>query len=156
METTRHFTATIYVVNDGATVLHEHDRLGLWLPPGGHLQRDELPHHAALREAREETGLAVELLEEARGPRSPTARPLPEPETLLLEDINVHGDTIGHQHIDFIYYGTAAERTIVPSDDGEASADDWEWFTPAELAEDARFDPDVAELAADAIRAASG
>lgn len=27
METTRHFTATVYVVNDGAVALHHHDRL---------------------------------------------------------------------------------------------------------------------------------
>jgi 8-oxo-dGTP pyrophosphatase MutT (NUDIX family) len=57
METTRHFTATTYVVNDGATVLHDHKRLDLWLAPGGHIDRDELPHEAALREVREETGL---------------------------------------------------------------------------------------------------
>ena len=48
METTRHFVATVYVVHKGATLLHEHDRLGMWLPPGGHIDRDELPHEAAV------------------------------------------------------------------------------------------------------------
>ena len=33
METTRHFTATVYVVHEGATLLHDHKRLDLWLPP---------------------------------------------------------------------------------------------------------------------------
>jgi ADP-ribose pyrophosphatase YjhB (NUDIX family) len=46
METTRHFVATVYVVNGGAVALHEHDRLGMWLPPGGHVEREELPHDA--------------------------------------------------------------------------------------------------------------
>ena len=50
METTRHFVATCYVVNDGATLLHEHEKLEMWLPPGGHVDRDELPHETALRE----------------------------------------------------------------------------------------------------------
>ena len=59
METTRHFVATCYVVDDGATLLHEHEKLGMWLPPGGHVDRDELPHEAALRETYEETGLAL-------------------------------------------------------------------------------------------------
>ena len=42
METTRHFTATTYVVEGDAVALHEHERLGKWLPPGGHVDRDEL------------------------------------------------------------------------------------------------------------------
>jgi 8-oxo-dGTP pyrophosphatase MutT (NUDIX family) len=64
METTRHFVATMYVVNDGATLLHEHEKLGMWLPPGGHIDRDEQPHEAALRETYEETGLEPELVAE--------------------------------------------------------------------------------------------
>ena len=63
METTRHFVATVYAVHDGAVALHEHDKLEMWLPAGGHLDRDELPHEAALREAREESGAVC------RGPR---------------------------------------------------------------------------------------
>ncbi|MFB6185928.1 MAG: NUDIX domain-containing protein, partial [Halobacteriaceae archaeon] len=59
MELTRHFTATTYIVHDGQTALHEHDLLEMWLPPGGHLERDELPHHGARREVTEETGLDI-------------------------------------------------------------------------------------------------
>lgn len=156
METTRHFTATIYLVNEGATVLHEHDRLGIWLPPGGHLRQDELPHRAALREAREETGLDVELVQAASGTRSETARPLPEPATMLLEDINVYDGTVGHQHIDFIYYGRCAGRAVAPEGDGEVAAGRWHWFTEADLEADERFHADVRELGIDAIRTVSG
>lgn len=152
METTRHFTATMFVVVDGTTVLHEHDRLGLWLPPGGHVRRDELPHRAAVREAREEIGLDVALVQRKTGPRSETSRPLPQPVTILLEDINVQADgRVGHQHIDFIYYGVAECRTLAPRGDEPAEADAWQWFTTEELREDERFDPDVRELAIDAI-----
>lgn len=155
METTRHFTATVYVVHDAATALHHHDRLGMWLPPGGHLHRDELPHEAAIREAREETGLEVTLTQSASGPRSESARPLPQPETILLEDINVHEDGIGHQHIDFIYYGESQSREIKPIGDEEHPADEWEWVTIAELEHDGRFDPDVTALGIDAIQTVS-
>lgn len=152
METTRHFTASIYVVNDGATVLHDHPRLDLWLPPGGHLQRDELPHKAALREAREETGLEVTLVQEPSGRRSESARPLPPPATVLLEDINVSPGGVGHQHVDFIYYGTVADRDVTPQAEEVVSPDRWKWFTAEELGRDDRFDPDVRELGIDAIR----
>ena len=155
METTRHFTATVYVVNREATVLHEHERLGMWLPPGGHIARDELPHEAAIREAREETGLAIDLIQTAEGTRSQSARPLPPPATLLLEDINVHDGQVGHQHIDFIYFATTPTRQIDPDGEDEVRPEEWRWFTAAELAKDGRFDPDVRELGIEAIETSS-
>jgi len=153
METTRHFTATVYVVNDGATALHEHDKLDMWLPPGGHVDRDELPHETALREAREEIGLDVSLLADADGPESETVRSLPQPQQFLLADVNVTPEGVGHQHIDFVYYGEVERREIDPGED-EQDADDWEWFAPADLR--ARTDEladDVVEVGIEAIEA---
>lgn len=153
MEMTRHFTATAFVVNAGMTILHEHPKLNLWLPPGGHLHRDELPHQAAVREVREETGLEIDLLAEATGPHSDTARPLPQPETIQLEDINIHEEGVGHQHIDFIYFATATSRTISPAPD-ETGVSQWEWVDATTL-EEARFDPDVTQLGKMAIERAN-
>ena len=156
METTRHFVATVYVVHDGATLLHRHDRLDMWLPPGGHVERDELPHEAAVREAREETGLDVDLVAGDREFETGTVRSLPEPEHLLLEDINVHDGAVGHQHVDFVFYGRATDRRLAPAED-EAPAWDWEWFGPDELASRRdRFEPDVVEVGRQAIETVSG
>jgi ADP-ribose pyrophosphatase YjhB (NUDIX family) len=44
------------------TALVWHPRLECWMPSGGHVERDESAAEAALREAREETGLEVHLL----------------------------------------------------------------------------------------------
>src|SRR5487761_1289430 len=55
-----HVTASAVVVGRRGTVLHLHRRLRRWLQPGGHIDPGEAPEHAALREAREETGLAVD------------------------------------------------------------------------------------------------
>jgi len=151
METTRHFVATVYVVYDGGTLLHDHEKLDMWLPPGGHVDRDELPHEAALREVKEETGLDVTLLTDPTGPESDTVRPLPEPQQLLLEDIDVHRDHVAHQHIDSIFYATADTREITPAV-GEAPADAWEWVSPTELrANPGRYEPDVIEMGIEAI-----
>jgi len=155
METTRHFTATTYIVNDGATALHEHGRLGIHLPPGGHIERDELPHEAALREVREETGLAAELIADRADIDAPNGRPLPEPAHQLLHDIDVYPDgSVGHQHIDHLYYAWVPSRAIDPRGTDEAAADEWAWYTPAELAA-GPFDADVIALGREAIDAVS-
>jgi 8-oxo-dGTP pyrophosphatase MutT (NUDIX family) len=153
METTRHFVATVYVVNDGAVALHEHDKLDMWLPAGGHIDRDELPHEAAKRETREELGLDVDLLHpESAGLESETARSIPKPQHFLLEDINVSNGEVGHQHIDFIYYGEAESRNIDPGPN-EAPADAWVWYSPEELADDGDLPADVRDAGQRAIAA---
>jgi ADP-ribose pyrophosphatase YjhB (NUDIX family) len=152
METTRHFTATTYVVESGSTVLHEHDRIGKWLPPGGHVDRGEVPHEAAVREVREETGLDVTLRAETDDIGSPTVESLPQPEHVLLADVNVHGDEVGHQHVDIVYHAEADDRDLSPAD-GEEDAAAWEWFTAAALRESDELDPDVAEIGRRAIAA---
>ncbi|WP_255196296.1 NUDIX hydrolase [Halorarius litoreus] len=157
METTRHFVATVYPVCDGATLLHEHDRLGMWLPPGGHIDRDELPHEAALRECHEETGLEVDLVAPHGTIESDAARSIPEPQHFLLEDINVHeSGQVGHQHVDFVFYGQADTREVDPAGDDEAHPEVWEWFTAEEL--DARageLPTDVVEVGKRAIETVS-
>jgi 8-oxo-dGTP pyrophosphatase MutT (NUDIX family) len=157
METTRHLTATVYLVADGATALHEHPRHGTRLPPGGHVERDELPHEAGLREVREETGLDATLvgadrpesevhatLADATGVTS-----LPDPHHHLLYDVTVHDDAVSHQHVDLIYYATVPQRALDPGAE-ESAVNAWDWYTAADLAS-GDFDPDVARLGTEAV-----
>jgi 8-oxo-dGTP pyrophosphatase MutT (NUDIX family) len=151
METTRHFVATVYAVHDGAVALHEHDKLEMWLPAGGHLDRDELPHEAALRETNEELGMTVDLVAPQEDITSATVESIPQPQHFLLEDINVDAEgNVGHQHIDFIFYGAAPSRDIQPGP-GEQPADDWTWFTPEELRAHGDIPADVVEIGQRAI-----
>lgn len=155
METTRHFVATVYVVQDDAVALHQHDKLGMWLPAGGHIDRDELPHEAASREVREELGFDVDLITTEEDLASETARSMPEPQHFLLEDINVTAEGVGHQHIDFVFYGDSPHRDIDPGPD-EQPAEDWEWFTREELRNHEEIARDVAEIGRRAIETVSG
>ncbi|MFC4553189.1 MULTISPECIES: NUDIX hydrolase [Halorussus] len=150
METTRHFTATVYVVHDGATALHDHKRLNIHIPPGGHVDRDELPHETAVRECREETGLTPTIVTDNGRIEMDAGRSLPRPRRQMLYDIDVLGGEVAHQHIDHIYYATVENCKIDPAD-GEESADVWDWYTPTDLRE-GDFDSDVVEIGTEAIR----
>jgi 8-oxo-dGTP pyrophosphatase MutT (NUDIX family) len=95
-----HFVATGYVVYRERTLLLLHKKLGLWLPPGGHIDEGELPEEAALREVREETGLDVEIVGDLRPqPKAPGVRYMYQPHHVQVEDIPNHP-----RHIDLIYF----------------------------------------------------
>lgn len=151
METTRHFTATVYIVNDGETALHEHERHDISLPPGGHVDRDEIPHEAGLREVREETGLDATLLDETQPVDSPAGRTLPRPRYQMLYDINIHEGQVGHQHIDLIYYATVPIQHIAP-ETGEESEDSWRWYS-ADALRASDLPTDVTTFGIEAIQA---
>ena len=74
---TRHFTATGFVVHRGRVALHWHPKVKAWLPPGGHIEANEDPVQAVLREIEEETGLGGGrgADRDASRPRVPRARP---------------------------------------------------------------------------------
>jgi 8-oxo-dGTP pyrophosphatase MutT (NUDIX family) len=86
------------VQNDKVLLIH-HRKLDKWLPLGGHIELDEDPEQAALREAREESGLEVELLGERAPTTSPGTRALITPRFL-----DIHRITDTHEHIGMIYW----------------------------------------------------
>jgi 8-oxo-dGTP pyrophosphatase MutT (NUDIX family) len=94
----RHFTVAVFVVWEGRVLLHRHHKLGMWLPPGGHIEEDELPDEAAVREVWEETGVRVELVGEKREDIVDPVQ-LHRPAGVQLENIGPE-----HQHIDLIYF----------------------------------------------------
>ena len=93
------FTVAIFVVHDEKILLIHHRQLDKWLPLGGHVELDEDPEQAALREAKEESGLEVELLGERPPTTGPGTRALLAPRFLDIHRIN---DT--HQHIGMMYW----------------------------------------------------
>jgi len=154
MERTRHRTATIYVVNNGAVALHDHERIGRTIPPGGHVDRGELPHEAALRECREETGLEATIVDDEET-ETASGRVLPRPRHQMLYDVNVHPDgEIGHQHVDDLFYASVPSRDIDPAP-GEAPPSDWAWYD-ADALRSGAVDDDVITFGLEAIDAVAG
>jgi 8-oxo-dGTP pyrophosphatase MutT (NUDIX family) len=93
------FTVAIFVVHGGKVLLIHHRQLNHWLPLGGHIELDEDPEQAALREGKEESGLDVELLGERPPTTGPGTRALITPRFL-----DIHNITATHEHIGLIYW----------------------------------------------------
>ena len=100
--TKRHFTATGFLVNDVCVLLHWHEKVKAWLPLGGHIEVNEDPVTAVLREIREESGIVATIFNTGSNFEFDNPLQIIPPYTILLEDIN---DPIEgyHQHIDMIY-----------------------------------------------------
>jgi 8-oxo-dGTP pyrophosphatase MutT (NUDIX family) len=125
-----HVTASAIVVGCRGTLLHVHRRLGRWLQPGGHIDSGEEPAAAALREAREETGVAVR--HPARGP------------TLIHVDAH---PALDHLHLDVRYL---LEAGNAEPDPGPEESQEVHWFSWEQAGE-------VADVSlAAALRAARG
>jgi 8-oxo-dGTP pyrophosphatase MutT (NUDIX family) len=109
----KQFTASVYIFDKNQVLLLFHPKLKKWLPPGGHLERHELPSECAKREALEETGLIVELIkEEHLWVHRWNAVSFERPWLCLLENIPAHQFQPPHQHMDFIYLGRPISGSI--------------------------------------------
>jgi 8-oxo-dGTP pyrophosphatase MutT (NUDIX family) len=94
-EPSAHFTASAFVIDEAGTrtCLVEHAKLGRLLQPGGHIEPDDVSvEAAAIREAREETDLEVEL--------HPTA---PRPFDVDVHEIPDRPGEPAHFHLDVRY-----------------------------------------------------
>jgi 8-oxo-dGTP pyrophosphatase MutT (NUDIX family) len=125
------FTVAIFVVQQGKVLLIHHRKLDKWLPLGGHIELDEDPEQAALREAKEESGLEVDLLGDRPPTTSPGTRALIAPRFL-----DIHRITETHEHIGMIYWarprnGSLALAAEEHHDIRWCSGDDIETLQPA-------------------------
>jgi 8-oxo-dGTP pyrophosphatase MutT (NUDIX family) len=129
-EVLRHFTVAVFVVYAGRVLLHYHRKLGRWLPPGGHIEDNELPDDAALREVREETGVRARLVGE-HGLPVQHPRQLVRPAGIQLENIYP-----GHEHIDLVYFAVpdAQATDSADVDPRLAERDRVAWYDPRDLA----------------------
>ena len=119
------FTVAIFVVHEEKILLIHHRKLDKWLPLGGHVELDEDPEQAALREAKEESGFEVELLGDRPPTTGPDTRALIAPRFL---DIHRISDT--HEHIGMIYWARPKRGALALA---EAEHHDIRWCSAGEL-----------------------
>ncbi len=127
------FVATVYVVNGDAVLLRFHEKYSVWAGPGGHIELDEDPNQAAIREVKEEVGLDVRLM----GTPAPITEGGDYRELIPPPFLNMHRINETHQHCDLVYFAISDTREITQ---GEAEvSEDIRWMTKEEI-EDPSFD----------------
>ncbi|MGZ3633250.1 MAG: NUDIX hydrolase [Parachlamydiaceae bacterium] len=149
----RQLTASAYIIGEQQVLLIHHRKLQKWLPPGGHVEANEIPSEAVKREVLEETGLQIQIISDEYVEIDRwNAKSLPRPYLCLLEEIPAFGEQEAHQHIDFIYLARpigGVETLNTHETNGlrwftlaeiEALAGDVEIFTETQLAIRSIFD----------------
>lgn len=122
------FCAETYIVYKNTVLLRKHDKFKIWLSVWGHIELDEDPNEAAVREVKEEVGLDVEIYKENN--KQPfdndNVKSLIPPQYLFRHDV-----TKEHEHIWFVYFAKAKTNILKLSD--EEVTDECRWFTKEEL-----------------------
>jgi 8-oxo-dGTP pyrophosphatase MutT (NUDIX family) len=118
------FTTSALIVHENKVLLRRHDKYKIWLSVGGHIEADEDPNQAVIREVKEEVGLTITLVGKAMKFQD-------ENDLIPPRFLNRHHINETHEHIDMIYFATTDDTTIT---EGETEkSDEIRWFTKDEL-----------------------
>ena len=121
------FTVEAFIVHNNRVLLRKHDKYKLWLGVGGHIERDEDPIEAILREVKEEVGLSVNVIGTVPQFDIQNYKELVPPAFL-----NRHRISPTHEHVTLIYFASSDSDTIMQQE--KEISDDCKWFSAEELA----------------------
>ncbi|MEK7608235.1 MAG: NUDIX domain-containing protein [Patescibacteria group bacterium] len=120
------FTVEVFIVYNNTVLLRKHDKYKLWLSVGGHIELDEDPNQAAVREVKEEVSLDIEIAGTKLKFNEDNYEELLPPRFLNRHRINE-----SHEHVTMVYFAkTETDRIVQGSDEASESL---RWFTAKEL-----------------------
>ncbi len=135
----KHFCVAVFVYDKQSRrfLLVHHKKMGTWVQPGGHVEIDESPEEAAIREVYEETGLKIKLLGERKPRDCDYILPLAIQKNIVEKN---------HIHMDFVYAAYVDGESKLTLNKNESTG--IEWFTLKEI-KDPSFNtfPDIIEWA---------
>ena len=134
------FIAEVFCVYRNTVLFRLHDKYHIWIAPGGHVELDETPEEAAVREVKEETGLDVALWDGASKETNCSDGAFHDGKELILPAFaNVHSVNPEHRHISLVYFGKTTTNVIVQPETHEKS--ECKWLTRDQLLSDETIAP---------------
>lgn len=137
------FTVEVFVVHQDKVLLRLHDKYKIWLSVGGHIDLDEDPNKAAIREVKEEVGLDIKLYDT----REFTLKNDHFEELIPPIFLNTHAINDVHNHIGFTYFATAKTFDVIP----EKKDDLWKWLSKDEVSDMSELEPQIKYYALKAL-----
>lgn len=140
------FTVEVFIVHKNKVLLRKHDKYKKWLSVGGHVELNEDPNEAAIREVKEEVGLDIVLDTSLR----PTYENDDTQELIPPYYLNRNRISSNHEHITFVYFAKTNTDKITQEMKDEQS-EECRWFTKEELKQNNEVIPNIKFYALQAI-----
>lgn len=122
------FTVEVFVVYNNRVLLRKHDKYGIWLSVGGHVELDEDPNQAAIREVKEEVGLDVQLYHDNS---YELENKEDYKELIPPKFMNIHKINDVHKHITLTYFAKSETENLILSESEKSEG--CKWFDLEEL-----------------------
>ena len=121
------FCSETFIVYKNTVLLRKHDKYNIWLSVWWHIELDEDPNEAAIREVKEEVWLDISLYKEkSKSPFFDDTISLIPPQY-----INKHRINDNHEHIALIYFAKSKTNKLNLSD--KEISEQCKWFDKKEL-----------------------
>ena len=133
----KHFCVSVFVYDQNTKkfLLVKHKKMGIWVQPGGHVELNEDPEEAAIREVYEETGVRIKIIGERKPRDCDYILPLAIQKNIVNDN---------HIHMDFVYVAYLDGSNELTLNEGEST--DIAWISLEEM-KNSSFNtfPDVIE-----------
>lgn len=140
------FTVEVFLIYKDKVLIRKHDKYNIKTGVGGHIEPDEDPIQAAVREVKEETGLDVEIddslqISFEKGDMAPPF------------GINRHRINSQHEHIGLFYCGKVTSTKVIQNNE---ISDDIKWLTKKDILESDDIEKNVKTYALKALEMIGG
>ena len=126
------YTVEVFIVYKNKVLLRMHDKHKIWLSVGGHIELNEDPTQAAIREVKEEVGLDIKLVGGTKGKANGETENRGHRDLIPPKYMGRHPVTDTHEHVVLIYFATADNDTVKESLN-EHERTSTKWVTKEEL-----------------------